>query len=67
MDGGKLLDLLITGLIPWSFFNDKSWRGNYYYISRNAGIIKKSVFPRVILRFQRWQADLVNFFISCIS
>lgn len=56
---------LITGLIPWSFFQMTVSAGTTT-IKSNAGIIKKVYFPREILPLSQVLSGLVNFFISCI-
>lgn len=56
---------LITGVIPWNFFNLAIVTGaNCIWI--NGGIIKKVYFPREILPISVVAAGLINFLISCI-
>lgn len=56
---------LITGLIPWLFFQLTVSQGTIA-IKANAGIIKKVYFPREILPLSMVISGLINFFISCI-
>ena len=56
---------LITGVIPWNFFNLAIVTGaNCIWI--NGGIIKKVYFPREILPISVVAAGLINFLISCV-
>ena len=59
------LIFLITGVIPWNFFNMAIITGaNCVWI--NGGIIKKVYFPREILLISVVAAGLINFLISCV-
>ena len=59
------LIFLITGVIPWNFFNMAIITGaNCVWI--NGGIIKKVYFPREILPISVVAAGLINFLISCV-
>jgi lipopolysaccharide transport system permease protein len=63
--GDDYIIYLITGIIPWTFFQSVV---NECVISvkKNSGIIKKVYFPRVILPLSSAISGLINFFISCI-
>lgn len=63
--GDNYIIYLITGIIPWTFFNT-SLLSCVGCIKANAGIIKKVYFPREILPLSSVISGLVNFFISCI-
>ncbi|SFD56831.1 ABC transporter permease [Sharpea azabuensis] len=56
---------LVTGIIPWTFFQMAVIQGTTT-IKGNAGIIKKVYFPREILPLSVVLSGLINFFISCI-
>ena len=56
---------LVTGIIPWTFFQMAVIQGTTT-IKGNAGIIKKVYFPREILPLSVVISGLINFFISCI-
>ena len=56
---------LITGIIPWTFFQT-TINSCGTCIKNNAGIIKKVYFPRIILPISSVLSGLINFFISCI-
>ncbi|MDO4416532.1 MAG: ABC transporter permease [Erysipelotrichaceae bacterium] len=56
---------LITGIIPWTFFQT-SINTCGTCIKNNAGIIKKVYFPRIILPISAILSGLINFFISCL-
>ena len=55
---------LVTGIIPWTFFNTVVSMGTTV-IKANEGIIKKVYFPREILVVSQVISGLINFFISC--
>ena len=56
---------LVTGIIPWTFFNTVVSMGTTV-IKANEGIIKKVYFPREILVVSQVISGLINFFISCV-
>ncbi len=56
---------LVTGIIPWTFFQTVL-NQCVTCIKSNAGIIKKVYFPRVILPISALCSGLINFFISCL-
>ena len=63
--GDDYIIYLVTGIIPWTFFQTVI---NECVISvkKNAGIIKKVYFPREILPLSSAISGLINFLISCI-
>lgn len=63
--GDDYVIYLVTGIIPWTFFQTVI---NECVISvkKNAGIIKKVYFPREILPLSSAISGLINFLISCI-
>lgn len=63
--GDNYIIYLITGIIPWTFFNS-SLLSCVGCIKSNAGIIKKVYFPREILPLSSVISGFVNFLISCI-
>ena len=63
--GDNYIIYLITGIIPWTFFNT-SLLSCVSCIKANAGIIKKVYFPREILPISSVVSGYVNFLISCI-
>lgn len=56
---------LVTGIIPWTFFQTVL-NQCLTCIKSNAGIIKKVYFPRVILPISAMCSGIINFFISCL-
>lgn len=56
---------LVTGIIPWTFFQTVL-NQCVTCIKSNAGIIKKVYFPRVILPISAMCSGIINFFISCL-
>ena len=56
---------LVTGIIPWTFFQTVVNQSTTC-IKSNSGIIKKVYFPRIILPLSAFFSGLINFFISCI-
>lgn len=63
--GDNYVVYLITGIIPWSFFQSVLVTC-VSCIKNNAGIIKKVYFPREILPVSAACSGLINFFISCL-
>ena len=62
---GDYLLYLVTGLIPWSYFQ-MTLSSSVSCIRANAGIVKKVWFPRVILPLAQVISGLISFFISCL-
>ena len=56
---------LVTGIIPWTFFQTVVNQSTTC-IKSNSGIIKKVYFPRIILPLSAFFSGLINFFISCV-
>ena len=56
---------LVTGIIPWTFFQTTIVQC-VSCIKVNSAIIKKVYFPRIILPISCACSALINFFISCI-
>ncbi|MDD6380775.1 MAG: ABC transporter permease [Lachnospiraceae bacterium] len=56
---------LVTGIIPWTFFQTVVNQCTTS-IKSNSGIIKKVYFPRIILMLSAFLSGLINFFISCV-
>jgi ABC-type polysaccharide/polyol phosphate export permease len=56
---------LVTGIIPWTFFQTTILEC-VGCIKNNSGIIKKVYFPREILPLSSALSGLINFFISCV-
>lgn len=56
---------LVTGIIPWTFFQTVL-SNCVSCIKSNSAIIKKVYFPRIILPISTMCSGLINFFISCI-
>lgn len=63
--GDDYIIYLITGIIPWTYFNT-SLVGCVGCIKSNAGIIKKVYFPREILPLSTVLSGFINFIISCL-
>lgn len=63
--GNNYIVYLVTGIIPWTFFQT-TISGCVGCIKGNAGIIKKVYFPRVILPLSNALSGFVNFMISCL-
>lgn len=63
--GEDYIIYLVTGIIPWTYFQTVLM-GCLTSIKSNAGIIKKVYFPREILPLSTALSGLINFFISCI-
>lgn len=63
--GDNYVVYLVTGIIPWTFFQTVI-NECVGCIKGNAGIIKKVYFPREILPFSAAISGLINFFIACI-
>lgn len=56
---------LVTGIIPWVFFQTVVSQSTIC-IKSNASVIKKVYFPRIILPLSVCISGLINFFISCV-
>lgn len=63
--GDDYIIYLVTGIIPWTFFQTVV-NECVTCIKTNAGIIKKVYFPREILPLSAAISGVINFFISCI-
>lgn len=63
--GNDYIVYLVTGIIPWTFFQT-TISGCVGCIKGNAGIIKKVYFPRIVLPLSTALSGLVNFMISCV-
>lgn len=63
--GDDYIIYLITGIIPWTYFNS-AMTGCVSCIKNNAGIIKKVYFPREILPLSTVLSAFINFLISCV-
>lgn len=63
--GDDYIMYLITGIIPWTYF--QTVLGSCVScIKNNAGIIKKVYFPKIILPVSSMLSGFVNFMISCV-
>lgn len=56
---------LVTGIIPWTFFQTVVSQSTIC-IKSNASVIKKVYFPRIVLPLSICISGLINFFISCV-
>ena len=63
--GDDYIIYLVTGIIPWTYFQTVI-NECVTCIKANAAIIKKVYFPREILPIAAAISGLINFFISCI-
>lgn len=63
--GDHYVVYLVTGIIPWTFFQTVVNQSTTC-VKANSGIIKKVYFPRIILPLSAFFSGLINFFISCI-
>lgn len=63
--GDNYIIYLVTGIIPWTFFQTVVSQC-VTSIKSNSGIIKKVYFPREILPISAAISGIINFFISCI-
>lgn len=63
--GDNYLIYLVTGLIPWLYFQTVVTEC-ITTVKSNASVIKKVYFPREILPISSAISGLINFFISCI-
>lgn len=63
--GPDYIVYLVTGIIPWTYFNT-ALTGCVGCIKANSGIIKKVYFPREILPLSCVISSFVNFLISCL-
>ena len=63
--GDDYIIYLVTGIIPWTFFQTVV-NECVTCVKANAGIIKKVYFPREILPLSAAISGIINFFISCI-
>ncbi|RLC89803.1 MAG: ABC transporter permease [Chloroflexi bacterium] len=55
--------LLLSGLLPWNFFNDSVFQATASIVG-NAHLIKKVYFPREVLPISTVLSNLVNFLVA---
>jgi ABC-type polysaccharide/polyol phosphate export permease len=63
--GDDYIVYLVTGIIPWTYFQTVI-NECVTCVKSNAGIIKKVYFPREILPISAAISGIINFFISCV-